>query len=187
MTAKKNTEILSEIVELLTPLESAERMRVIQASLTLLGESFQGNSRSTEKGLDTPQNDGDSPSFQPRTVTWMNQNGISVQQLEQVFHIENGTAEVILAEIPGKSDREKVLNAYVLTGLANFISNGGSGFEDKSARAVCKASGCYDENNHASYIREKGSEFTGSKEKGWILTSPGLKKGAQIVKEVGAE
>jgi hypothetical protein len=29
----------------------------------------------------------------------------------------------------------------------------------------------------------KNSEFTGSKDKGWVLTTPGLEKGAALVSE----
>jgi hypothetical protein len=34
------------------------------------------------------------------------------------------------------------------------------------------------------HIKERGNEFTGTKEKGWSLTAPGLKRGAALVKEM---
>lgn len=59
-----------------------------------------------------------------------------------------------------------------------------SSFDDKSARAQCQSSGCYDHTNHATYMKDKGNDLAGSKDKGWSLTNPGLKAGAMLVKQI---
>jgi hypothetical protein len=183
MTNKKTIEIVAEIVEALTPLDSAERVRVIQASLTLLGETFPtGQSRNSDHGIGD-EDDG-RPALPARAQTWMRQNDVSPDELQQVFHLENGTAEVIAGEIPGKSKKDKAYAAYLLTGLSKLLSTGYPTFDDKSARALCESSGCYDQANHSVYIKDRGNEFTGTKEKGWTLTAPGLKRAAAIVKEI---
>jgi hypothetical protein len=104
-----------------------------------------------------------------------------MEQLEHSFLIKNGSAEII-AQIPGGSNREKVRNAYVLVGIANFLRTGDQKFDDTDARSLCERFGIYDSTNHSKYMKG-GNEFTGSREKGWTLTMPGLKVGANLVKE----
>ena len=183
---RKTTEIVSEIVELLLPIDPAERVRVIQASLTLLGDALPlSQSRATTNASNSAEDDvGRTSTLPPRARSWMTQNGLSVDDLQQVFHLENGRAEVIAGDIPGKNKKEKTYNAYILTGLSKLLSTGSPSFDDKAARALCESSGCYDQANHSVHIKERGNEFTGTKEKGWSLTAPGLKRGAALVKEM---
>ena len=65
-----------------------------------------------------------------------------------------------------------------------MVATGDSAFDDKSARALCKGSGCYSDANHSVYIKAKGNKLTGSKDSGWKLTAPGLKFGAELVKQI---
>ena len=186
MTNKKTTEIVSEIVELLTPLDSAERTRAIKASLVLLDEEVPtGPSRvGADSGTSPLEDAGETSMLPTRARTWMKQTGVSLEELQQVFHLADGSAEVIAGEIPGKNKKEKTYNAYVLTGLSKLLSTGAAAFDDKTARGLCESSGCYDKANHSVTIKDRGNEFTGTKEKGWTLTAPGLKRAAALVKEM---
>jgi hypothetical protein len=178
MATKKTTEIVGEIVELLKPLDPAERNRVIQASLMLLGDPISvGQHLAVGEG-------GSAPALPPRARSWMKQSAVSREDLQQVFHLEDGSAEVIAGEIPGKNKKEKTYAAYVLTGLSKLLSTGSPAFDDKAARALCESSGCYDAANHSVHIKQRGNEFTGTKEKGWTLTAPGLQRAAALVKEI---
>ena len=107
-----------------------------------------------------------------------------MDELQQVFHLGNGDAEVIAGDIPGKNKKEKTYSAYILIGLSKLLSTGSPAFDDKSARALCESSGCYDQANHSVHIKERGNEFTGTKDKGWTLTAPGLKRAAVLIKEM---
>lgn len=180
MGTKKNvTEVVGAIVNLLSPLESEERRRVVQASLTLLGEQSEGIGKGSPKEL---EGDGGSAGSLPaRAQGWMKQNDVSIAQLQQVFHFADGEVKFIAAEIPGKNKREKVRNAYVLLGTARLLSSGDAKFDDKAARSLCEDYGVYDQTNHMKYMKG-GNEFTGSKDRGWTLTAPGLKHGAVLVK-----
>lgn len=91
---------------------------------------------------------------------------------------------MIASEIPGKSDREKTINAYILTGVGHFLATGSTDFADSAARKTCTDAGCYGKGNHATYLKAKGSSFTGTKDSGWKLTSPGLKAGADLIKGI---
>jgi hypothetical protein len=185
MTNKKTTEVVAEIVELLTPLTPEERTRAIKASIVLLGHGIPDGEVHAGVGVAVSRlgPDDELSGVSPRASSWMKQGGVSQQDLQQVFHLEKGSAEVIAA-IPGKNKREQTYNAYVLIGLARLLSSGSATFDDKSARALCESAGCYDKANHSVTINHRGNEFTGSKEKGWSLTAPGLKRAAVLVKEI---
>lgn len=185
MPEKKATEIVAEIVDLLTPIESAERLRIIQASLTLLGEASSAPTvAGRSNGADSPDDNDASASLSPRTRAWMKQHNVSQEELQQVFQLDGGTADIIAGEILGKNKKEKTLNAYILVGLSKLLSTGAASFDDKAARALCVSLGCYDESNHAATIKDKGNEFSGTKDSGWTLTAPGLKRAAALVKEI---
>jgi len=182
MAKTKPAEIVGKIVDLLTPFTSEERGRVISAALTLLGEG------SSKHGIDK-NSEGDDDDHRDTFInlsgkvkSWQKQNGVTGDQLAQMFHIADGKADVIAGEMPGKNKKEQTLNAYVLAGVAQFISTGEPKFTDKDARSLCVAAGCYDSPNHAVTLKAKGNWFTGSKDKGWVLTAPGLKHATTLLK-----
>lgn len=181
MAKSKPAEIVGKIVDLLAPLSPEERGRVISAARTLLGDSGSGGSSA---GGD--ESDGDEPAssitLTGKVKAWQKQNAVTADELAQVFHVADGKADVILGDMPGKNKKAQTLNAYVLAGLAQFIATGEAKFTDKNARALCTAAGCYDNANHATTLKAKGNWFTGSKDKGWVLTAPGLKHGATLLK-----
>lgn len=182
------TDVLATIVEALTPLDSLERQRTIQAALTLLGEfplvlSEKNDDREKDdsKGVNMLDSiDG----ISKQAIIWMKKNNISKEQLEEVFHNSGEGVEVIASFIPGKKRPEQNINAYVLKGISTYLLTGEANFSDKSARDLCETLGVYDYSNHTKYLASKGNLFTGSKKGGWTLTAPGLKHGAELIKEI---
>lgn len=178
-------DVATKIVNLLKPLNSEQRQRVVEAALTLVGEA---PARLQQKaGGETDISIKGGENLQARVQTWMRQNALTFEQLQQVFHTQDGNTEVIASAIPGANDKEQTLNGYVLRGVSCFITSGSPNFDDKSARGLCNTLGCYDPGNHATYLKGRGNLFAGSKEKGWTLTAPGLAKGAALVKEITKE
>lgn len=175
-------ETVTRLVDLLTPLSSDERRRVIGASLALLGEEV----TSFQKASGPPNYVSEelSSNFSPRAQSWMVQYSITPTEIQQVFHSTEEHVEVIALEIPGKSGGEKTRAVYVLTGIASLLAKGDAAFDDDSARNLCRTLGCFNLANHSAYLKERGNELVGSKEKGWTLTAPGLKRGAALVKEL---
>lgn len=114
----------------------------------------------------------------------MKQQGLTLEQTNQVFYFGDEGPEII-ASIPGANKREQVRNAYVLCGIGRLLTSGETRFDDKVARGVCESGGFFDSTNHMKYM--KGSEFTGSREKGWVLTAPGLKLGASLVAQLSKD
>lgn len=187
----KTTEITMKVVKLLTPLDSEGRRKAIKASLTLLGEgpieldaSAAGIAANGDGGA---KHGAGMLGLSGKAATWVKQNGLTKDQLEQVFDIDGANTTVIADNIPGKNSKEQTIAAYVVQGIAKLVATGEPTFDDKSARKLCEDLGCYNSANHAVYIGSIGNSVTGSKEKGWKLTAPGLKKGAELVKEMTKE
>jgi hypothetical protein len=175
---KKTMSAIEGVVNILGPLDSINRQRVVQGAFVVLGES------STNLTAASVEETSVVAPVHPKAKTWMKQSGISAEELDQVFDLSEGSAAVIAAEVKGKSNSEKVIKSYVLAGLAAFLAGGEPTFQDQTARDLCENFGCYDATNHAKYIKEKGNNFVGSKGSGWKLTAPGLKYGAALVKEI---
>jgi hypothetical protein len=174
MSKKSITQAVALLVDELTDFSPEERRRIVQATLTLLGDSSAPLNERVE-------NNSGSDDFPAKARMWMKQYGLSAEQMSQVFHPGENGMEVI-ASIPGASRREQVRNAYVLSGIAQLLAHGETKFDDKTARQFCERGGFFDQTNHTKYM--KGSEFTGSKERGWVLTTPGLKRGAMLITDL---
>jgi hypothetical protein len=172
-------QALNGVIGLLTPLETEERARILRAAAAFFGEPSPALAALAEDPMGEIAD-----SLPQRARLWMKQNSITSDQLQQVFHFADGGVEVIAPQMPGKNKKEQTYNAYVISGISQFLLKGDAFFEDKAARALCERSGCYDSANHSANLRDRGNEFTGSKEKGWTLTAPGLKRGAEIIKEM---
>jgi hypothetical protein len=179
----KNTLLdeTTKVVQVLTPLSSKDRARLITAAFAILGDEMPSIASGDVASKATA--DMEANNLPARARAWMKQTGVSAAELEEVFHVTEGGAEMIAA-VPGKNKKEQTYNAYILTGVGQLLLTGNTTFSDKTARALCESSGCYDNANHSASIRDRGNEFTGTKDKGWTLTVPGLNRAAEIVKEL---
>ena len=173
-------KVTGEVVDLLAPLSSEERGRVITASLALLGETNVIKSRSFAME-ETTVGEGALP-LSGKGVLWMKQNGVRASQLLEVFHFDKGTAGIIIGDMPGANTKEKVRNAYMLLGLSTYLTSGNSAVDDKIGRSLCERFGIYDHTNHAKAFKG-GNELTGSSRNGWTVTAPGLRHAAVLVKQ----
>ncbi len=178
MSEAEIVEIVGKIVTALTPLSHEERQRAVQASLNVFGESMLRSTQRKDELNEIPS------AFSERARIWIKQNELSLENLEQIFHITDTGAELIIQEVPGgKDNKPRVLNVYVLSGVASLLTSENSNFDDKVARTICESFGCYDPTNHTKYLK-KSKFFTGSKKTGWTLTAQGLKHAAMLVREL---
>ncbi len=184
MPKAKITNVVVQIVELLESLKPEERMRAVQSALVMLGEDIVNPGQiKGEKSADSPT-DLTGTKFGSRAMTWMRQNDINSTQLQEVFHLDDGNEEVLTNDIPGKGKKGQTINAYLLQGVVKFLSTDKPDFDDKSARKLCRRLGCYDSANHAVHIKSMGNKVSGSKEKGWVLTAPGLRNAAALIRDI---
>lgn len=180
----ETTDVLVKMVDLLKPLTSTDRHRVISAALMLIGDA---PLEPVNVLQDTRHNSDEKSTLPPRASKWLRQNSLSIEEIDEVFHLSGNDAEIIAPDVPGKNFREKTINAYILTGISRLLFSDEPSFDDKSARIVCKNLGCLNEANHSVYISNRGNVFSGSKEKGWVLTAPGLKLGAALINEMAGK
>lgn len=176
--------ISNSIYDLLKPLDSPDRLRAINAALTLLGDTVMGSGGKAKAKEEDPEDEGSENAdfdLSAKGRAWMRRYKVTEDQIGNVFDLDGETAEVIADEVPGDSAKVKTINAYVITGIAHFLKTGDVKFEDDAARAVCKHIGCLNPANHSSYMAAKKNLFNGSKKTGWKLTAPGLRKGAELV------
>lgn len=174
---------MTKIVEILDPLDSDERKRVVQAAFALLGEQAlpRASGQASDGGDDGASGEA-VPGVAPAAAPWLAKTKITKEQLEQSLHFDGGAVKVI--SLPGSATKriDQVIHTYLMQGLAAFLATGEASFTDKEARELCEHFGCYDATNHAKYIKEFGNRITGSKNSGWKLTAPGLNAAAELVK-----
>lgn len=178
----KITDTTGQVFDLLEPFDSAERHKIVQAALTLLGESPIIQSKMANTAASETETN-ETSGISKQALVWMKANNLTSSDLSEVFHINDGKVDVI-AEIPGSSASIRSVNSYILQGLSSLISSGDPKFTDESARELCVKAGCFTYKNHSSYIKGLGNQATGNKDIGWTLTNPGLKAGALLIKEI---
>lgn len=174
---------MAKVVEILLPLESDERKRVVQAAFALLGENASLGSPAAgalPAGVDA--GGADLQGISPVASAWLTKNKIGREDLEHYLHFDSGKVKVIA--LPGASSKriDQVISAYLISGVAALLETGDASFTDQVARSLCEDQGCYDQTNHAKYLKEFGNRITGSKGSGWKLTAPGLTAAAGLIK-----
>ena len=167
---------LEQILRALVP---EDRQRAVTAAMTLFGEPALIPKKQNQE--EAPQPEG---GISGKALAWMKKTGITREQLEHVYSIEDDVIDVIAAKMPGKSKRQQTVQAYAICGLRSFLRTGELGFTDKDARELCDRVGCYDSPNHSNYMKALGNLVSGTKDSGWRLTNPGLSECAHIVKQL---
>jgi hypothetical protein len=175
MTDKPDVpNVASQIYGLLRLLEKEERKLALAGAVAMLGDtSLLGKSKE-----DTGAEEG-AGEHGPKAALWIKQNGITSDQIANAF--SDGE---FIADLPGTSKANRTENAYVLCGIGQLLKTGEPKFNDNVARELCKTHKCFDLANHSSNVKEARQWFNGSKQAGWTLTHPGLKRGADLVKQI---
>lgn len=180
-------EATSKIVDVLTEFDSEVRLRIVRASLTLLGDEFVTPSRQQRESgtqhVPEGQEGQELQGVHALAQQWMRKNNVSPEQLEHYFHFDQGKFLPIALPGSATSKSEQTINAYLTQGLASFLATGDTGFNDADARKFCEKSGCYDSTNHTKIVKGLKNRVSGSKSTGWKLTAPGLTAIAELIKQ----
>ena len=179
--SNKIAGVVTKLVSALEGLENAdERRRAIQAALTVCGDAELGPANPPPAGQQTVGGDKTATGIHSAGQSWMQRNGVGIQELQEVIHIDDAGASIVSAV--GKGKREQTINTYLLTGVCALLSQGKPEFTDETARSNCESLGCYDMANHGKTLKGFDNKFTGSKKGGWKLTAPGLTAAAALLK-----
>src|SRR5580693_6389298 len=147
MSQKTLTQAVTNVVQELEGFSSEERHRIVQASMTLLGETPM---RLATDGGSEELGQNQEVEFPAKARNWMIQYDLNFDQINRVFHFVEEGPEII-ASIPGTNRREQVRNAYVLCGIGRLLVSGETKFDDKAGRHVCELGGFFDSTNHMKY------------------------------------
>src|SRR5438132_7064790 len=121
----KITDITTKVVKLLTALDSEGRQKVIQASITLLGETAvdlggRGSANSGNGGGGHGKGHAALPGLSTKASAWIKQNGLTIAELEQIFDIDGANVTMIAGSVPGKSGKDQTIATYVLRGVTQL-------------------------------------------------------------------
>lgn len=182
MGTKNITEVTGEVFELLTPLSSEDRKRVVNAAFILLGESASASDLSTpDKTKVTTVAGLGNEGFGPKARQWLTQHRLTPEKLDRVFYFQNGKVDIHLNTVAGAGRKEQTINCYLLVGTKAFLESDTPAFLDGDAITLCKHTLAYDKNNHTTNRKALGNYVTGSRQDGFSLTGPGLKAAAELL------
>lgn len=181
---------LIEVIALLRPLSDAARVRIVDAALVFLDstrvvESAAPRRRSSAEGdAGGMQTNSDLPR---RAQIWVGQNNLSSELIDSVFHRSPAGVELIVNTLPGRTNKDRVIQGYLLCGARSLVESGEPRFADDDAREFCRLLGFYDRDNHATYMKALGNLVVGSKSAGFELTQPGMRAAADLIRSLGAK
>lgn len=186
--SKSLTETTTLVYELLFPLKTEERYRVWTATMALLGDTAPPAATQPLVTGDPIENarSAEPSRFGDKANSWMRQHQVSNEQLDQLYHIDNGSVELIATNVPGKSLRIKTINCYLLAGIRSLLATDEAKFADREAIEFCHLTNAYDKNNHTTNRTAVGNRASGDRASGFTLTVPGLRDAAKLIKEMGA-
>ena len=200
---------ISAVHAALKVLDPAARSRVLEYVSSMLAiplsQSQHGNGSNSEKGgkesamaderknksesqvpppseRDVEEVDEDTSPVSPVAKRWIRRNGIDAARLEELFSLGIDDIDLIAKAVPGSSKKEKMQNVFLLKGIASLLSNGAARFTHEQVREACLHYSSWDADNFSNYLKGFSSNVTGSKEKGYSLTTRGLSAATQLVK-----
>ncbi len=186
--AENQTKTLTDLIALLAPLEEEDRQKILHAALVFLGSTPVATSKQEKNlpgdekaGEDEPQTD---LSRKRRASQWLKQNDFTLESLEDVFHFSDDEVEVIASDLPGSGAKQKTEQCYLLFGIKSLLQEGEPKIDDKQARSLCRELGCFDSPNHSKSVEAMGNQISGNKANGFVLTAPGLRAAAELVKQL---
>lgn len=116
-----------------------------------------------------------------RARLWSNRHGVALAQVQHLFVDHGEGLELTLETLPGNTAKERVKNAYLLTGIMRLLQRDNSEFSDSHARDLCRRYACYDKTNHQKALRASATLFSGDGQT-WRLTPAGERVAAELVK-----
>jgi hypothetical protein len=186
------SRVLVTVIDALRPLPGENRVRIVESALLFLGTPWREERVSTvprsarlrEAGDESGVDAGTSAALPRRAQVWLSQSHLALEDLDDVFYRTGGGVRVIATQVPGRTNKDRTCQCYLLSGVRALLESGNARFDDSEGRQLCRELGCFDSSNHMTYLRATGNHLTGSKDAGFELTQPGLRAAAELVRSM---
>jgi hypothetical protein len=147
-----------------------------------LVEEYQHETREETADEHSRDDDNQLEGVSPVAQKWARRNGLSPNQLSQLFSLGVDEIELVTKKVPGGSKRERMHNVLLLVGAASYLGAGAARISYDKLKETLGHYNAYDGTNFATYMKAFGPEVTGSKEAGYTLTARGLAVAAELIK-----
>jgi hypothetical protein len=156
-----------------------------ELNYTRSGSSAVGRSKHPEEDRDTSSNsvstdglDGVSPVAQK----WIKRNGLSPNNLSELFSLGVDEIDLVAKSVPGKSKRQKLRSVLLLTGIASYLGSGAPRVAHEKLKEVAGHYDAFDSANFAATVKDLAAEASGNKDTGYTLTARGLTSATELIK-----
>ncbi len=185
---KDAAQLTMEILKIAESYSNELLKRSFQAVLTLRGDTMALAEPNKPNVASNSNQGGDAGEFSdtkigPKALKWVQRNGITREQLDEVFHLVGDTIDVTASEIPGNGKKEMTANCYLLMGARGLLQFDEPKLNESDTLELCKRLTAYDKNNHTTFRKQVGNKVTGSKPD-FLLTGPGEKAAAELIKQM---
>jgi hypothetical protein len=120
----------------------------------------------------------------PLARKWMVRNGLSAEQLSQLFSLGADEIDLVASTVPGTNKRDRARTVLLLKAMAAYLSSGAARVTHEQIKEACLHYDAYDSANHAKSIKLMVAEASGNKESGYTLTARGMTAATEIIKEM---
>lgn len=128
--------------------------------------------------------DGDLEGISPIARKWMTRNGLTPHQVSSLFSLGVDEIDLVAANVPGKSTRDRLHNVILLQGVASYLNSGAPRVENEKLKEAMRHYDADPGRNFAAYMKDWASEFAGSRTAGFSLTTRGLNSAKELVKQM---
>ena len=151
---------------------------VNQVAPTIPDETHTGD----PDGFDEQSEETDGVS--PIAIKWMKRNGLTIQQLGDLYSLGIDEIDLVAKTIPGSSKNQRTRSVVLLKGIAAYLSSGVARVTAEQIKEACLHYDAYDPPNHSKYLKKMASEVSGTKGSGYTLSPRGITSATELLNEM---
>lgn len=114
---------------------------------------------------------------------FFSQYGISEDEWTRLFHFDGTSYAIIASDLKEKATSKKQVKLALLLGVKGLIETGQATILKESLIDICKEYAVHDSSNFSAHMKKQKNLFS-QKGTGWVLTVPGQKQAAEVIKEL---
>lgn len=173
----KVKECLSEIIDIAEKCPEKYQVKCFDVLLSALVKPEISTIGTTGR---VPVTNGETPVL--AKTDFFSKHDISEEKLSQVFAFDGSSCSIIVVDLKYKTKAKQQIKLALLLGIKNLLETEVSAFSKSSLVELCKEYSAHDPKHFAKYMRD-AKKLLLPKDDGWILTRPGEKAAADLIKE----